>query len=128
MLQWKKQKLITKCKCRNTGYNDRSRYLCFHLCFLLILRSQSSNRTCELIRQDAKGAETRLKPSLCSVCSCRTDRSMAGHRGAAGQRESRHGNATGCGRSRSPLGAGKLKWKKLRQPAQSYFAQRASIR
>lgn len=40
-----KQKLITKCKCRNTGYNDSSRYLCFRLCFVLISRSQSSNRS-----------------------------------------------------------------------------------
>lgn len=40
-----KQKLITKCKCRNTGYNDSSRYLCFRLRFVLISRSQSSNRS-----------------------------------------------------------------------------------
>lgn len=50
-----KQKLITKRKCRNTSYNDSSRYLCFHLRFVLILSSQ--NRTRELVRQDASGAE-----------------------------------------------------------------------
>lgn len=50
-----KQKLITKRKCRNTSYNDSSRYLCFHLLFVLISRSQ--NRTRELIGQDASGAE-----------------------------------------------------------------------
>jgi len=66
-----KQKLITKCKCRNTGYNDSSRYLRFHLCFLLVLSSQSSNSTRELLRQGASRAGPGLQPSRRAACDCR---------------------------------------------------------
>lgn len=125
-----KQKLITKRKCRNTSYNDSSRYLCFHLRFVLISREvrtepgSSSGRTpAEQSRAVTTSARSlQLPRSSCSLLP-------------------RHRSSTGCWRAlrcegrASPailqsaltlLHAGKLKHMKLRQLAQSYFAQRAN--
>lgn len=121
-----KQKLITKCKCRNTGYND-SRYLCFHLCFPIILRSQSGKKTHELSSHGANWVETALWP-LCSACNYSAHYSPCSC-GTAFQWDavsSQYGWRA-CTAMLPAEPAATLwqarKLKKFRPPAQSYFAQ-----